>query len=241
MLHTSHPFFTTKLDAIEGGYETFMSPKDLSLMKKVSELRKDRMIQIRRNAVGKTGYIRKLPCLYYELVSRSNLTGDIVEFGVFEGDTLYFLSSLCPERMCMGYDTFTGITGQDLQFDSFAGACKQNKEGEYLSTLESTSNNLKDRHNVKLVQCDARYPDKYEVPEEIVFAHLDMDVYHPTYQTAIHIWPRIVYGGIIVFDDFGCQGWNGVWKAVYDFCETVGVDKRHIRIGQEKQAFLAKL
>jgi hypothetical protein len=241
MLHEHHPFYTTKIDSIKGGYETFMPPKDIALMKKVSTLRKDRIFeQSQRNVVGKRGFIKKLPSIYYELISRSNLDGDIVEFGIFEGDTLFFLASLCPERQCIGYDTFKGIVGQDLEYDSFSDACKKDREGDYFCSLKEVSNNLKSLSNVKLIKCDARETD-YEIPEKIVFAHLDMDVYHPMYQTAMNIWPKIVYGGTIVFDDFGQQGWNGVWKAVYDFCDHCGIDKRHVRIGTEKQAFLTKL
>ena len=241
MIHDPHPFYSTKIDAVQGGYETYMPPKDLALMKKVSTLRKDRIFsQSRRNVVGKKGFIKKLPTIYYELVSRSNLQGDIVEFGVFEGDTLFFLASLCPERKCVGYDTFQGIVGQDLEYDSFANACKKEREGDYFCAMDNAADNLKELSNVSLVKCDARYTD-YEMPEKIVFAHLDMDVYHPMYQTSINIWPNIVYGGVMVFDDFGCQGWNGVWKAVYDFCDQCNVDKRHVRIGTENQAFLTKL
>jgi hypothetical protein len=233
MLAHQHPIFTSNLDGIQGGFETFMHPKDLNLLKRTSLLHSER---------GREGYKNKLSEIYYAIQARQHLAGDIVEFGVFQGSTMKFLATLCPNRTIHGFDTFNGLTGQNLSIDSYAGACVKEREGEMCCPLSTVQDNLSEFNNINLTQCDARFPTQFinKLPDRILLAHMDMDLYHPTIATMPQIWNRITDGGIIIFDDFGVEGWNGIWKAVYDFCEQSDIDKRQIRVGAYGQAFLEK-
>jgi O-methyltransferase len=47
-------------------------------------------------------------------------------------------------------------------------------------------------------------------PQAFRFCHIDVDVYESAKQTAEWIWDRLVPGGIIVFDDYGFYGCDGV-------------------------------
>lgn len=234
MLAHQHPILTTQLDKISGGFETFIHPKDYNILKRTSLLHEER---------GREGYRKKLAEIYYAVQARQHLDGEIVEFGVFEGSTLQFLATLCPHRKIHGFDTFNGLTGQDLSVDSFTGACVAEREGEMRCPLSTVQKNVSKFNNVHLTQSDARYPDQFlpTLPDEILLAHMDMDLYHPTMKTIPHVWERIVPGGIVIFDDFGVEGWNGIWKAAYDFCDHKEIDKRRIRVGAYGQAFLEKL
>lgn len=51
----------------------------------------------------------------------------------------------------------------------------------------------------------------------IALAHIDLDLYQSTKDALAFIGPRIVSGGVIVVDDYGSEGWNGVSKAVDEF------------------------
>ena len=35
-----------------------------------------------------------------------------------------------------------------------------------------------------------------------------MDIEKPTYQSLINLYPRIVKGGIIIFDEYACNKWS---------------------------------
>ena len=46
------------------------------------------------------------------------------------------------------------------------------------------------------------------------FAHVDVDLYHPTKASLEYFWPRLVPGGVIVCDDYN---WSGAKRAVDEF------------------------
>jgi O-methyltransferase len=49
--------------------------------------------------------------------------------------------------------------------------------------------------------------------------HLDVDVYEGTKDAATRIWSRLVEGGVIVVDDYGGDGMDGVRHAVDEFAD----------------------
>ena len=49
--------------------------------------------------------------------------------------------------------------------------------------------------------------------------HLDVDVYGSTLTAARWVWPRLVAGGVIVVDDYGGDGMDGVQRAVHEFVD----------------------
>ncbi len=50
---------------------------------------------------------------------------------------------------------------------------------------------------------------------------LDTDFYDSTLQELVHLWPRLVPGGIVVLDDYGY--WEGQRKAVDEYFEEQGI------------------
>jgi hypothetical protein len=53
------------------------------------------------------------------------------------------------------------------------------------------------------------------VPDAIALLRLDTDFYESTLHELTHLYPRLVPGGVLIIDDFGC--WNGSRKAVEDY------------------------
>ncbi len=46
--------------------------------------------------------------------------------------------------------------------------------------------------------------------------HIDVDTYESAKQSLEWVWPRISVGGVVVFDDYGFIGCEGVTKYVND-------------------------
>jgi len=55
------------------------------------------------------------------------------------------------------------------------------------------------------------------LPDKIAILRLDTDWYESTYHELIHLYPKLVIGGILIIDDYGC--WNGSKKAVDTYFE----------------------
>jgi O-methyltransferase len=46
------------------------------------------------------------------------------------------------------------------------------------------------------------------------FVHVDVDVYQSAKDIVEWIWPKLCRGGVVVFDDYGFFGCNGITKFV---------------------------
>ena len=69
------------------------------------------------------------------------------------------------------------------------------------------------------------FPDSLEgMPEDESFClvSLDADIYKPIYNGLQYFYPRLVTGGYIFVHDYGSELWDGVQKAVDDFCKESG-------------------
>jgi SAM-dependent methyltransferase len=197
-------------------YEWVMDPADCEVLSKWSKkspfIKRDRLVKI-----------------YYELSSREQLDGDVVEMGVFEGHTISAMAEIFKNRKFYGFDTFKGIQGSSPH-DSI----------DYDSAEWSVAKQKVDcPENVKLIQGDVL--NGVELPKRIVLAHLDMDIYAPTLAGIRSIWPNLVQGGVIIFDDFGLPHYCGVWKAAYEFCDEMNIPRRCVRFCEfSTQGFLTK-
>jgi hypothetical protein len=60
---------------------------------------------------------------------------------------------------------------------------------------------------------ESTIPDN--APKEISILRLDTDWFESTWHELIHLYPRLVVGGVLIIDDYG--HWQGARKAVDDF------------------------
>jgi hypothetical protein len=51
----------------------------------------------------------------------------------------------------------------------------------------------------------------------ICLMHFDADLYRPTLIALEHLWPLVVPGGVVAFDEYGIPPWEGESKAVDEF------------------------
>jgi O-methyltransferase len=167
-----------------------------------------------------------------EYVCRHNIEGDIVECGVALGgavmtaaETLTHFQS--TERKIYLYDTFAGMTQPGAHdFDLF---------GKHCSTLDPLAMYWPDGSHYERIQKNlrlCRYPyDRFVfvkgpveetlpgvVPDKIAYLRLDTDFYEPTKQELVHLFPRLVAGGVITIDDYG--SYLGARKATDEYFAT---------------------
>ena len=129
------------------------------------------------------------------------LPGDFAEFGVFRGGTALLAAEVLRDA---------GDPRALHLFDSFAGM-PETSEGEAFSAgdFDRTSEKAV-RALIEPTSVDARFhvgfiPDTF--PEAnvtaLAFAHVDVDLYQSVLDCVEFAYPRLVAGGIMIFDDYG--------------------------------------
>lgn len=155
----------------------------------------------------------------YELWSlveqTSKLQGSLIEIGVWKGGTSALIAKRAisvgitkPVYLC---DTFTGVvkaSDEDSKYKGGEHADTSRREVETLINAFSLSN---------VVILEGVFPDDTSMSidqETFRFCHIDVDVYQSAKDILHWIWDRIVIGGIVVYDDYGFEGCNGITKLV---------------------------
>jgi O-methyltransferase len=168
-----------------------------------------------------------LPALPFTLVSADRLwvlhslarqvmrlPGDFVECGVFKGGTaILFAQSIAD---------FAGSEKKALHlFDTFAGMPEVNAEkdfhhkGDFSDTsLEAVKARLTSFPKTEFHQ--GLIPDTFKDQSalKVCFAHVDVDIYDSVYSCCEFLYPRLVPGGVMVFDDYGFESCPGAREAV---------------------------
>jgi O-methyltransferase len=136
--------------------------------------------------------------------------GDILELGVYKGGSAWFLSqALKPQRILHLYDTFTGIPHKD-QIDSISVGAFHDTD---LSVLREKLPNAVFHVGI--------FPGTLtDDIKDLAFVHIDCDQY-ATCKAAIELlWPRLLTGGRIAFDDYPFEG---IKKAIHEYFDPIEV------------------
>ena len=158
------------------------------------------------------------------------LRGEIVECGVFKGNSLMRwikLRSLLENsfsRKIYGFDTFwkfpkASIKEEELQRKKFLEEAGNTsvKKRDFLNYLKK----LNLYENVFLIEGDIIKT----VPKfinnnnsiRISLLHIDVDLFEPTKISLEYFFPKVVKGGIVILDDYGA--FPGANKAIEDYFE----------------------
>jgi hypothetical protein len=168
---------------------------------------------------------------HLELFKRvSTLAGDIVECGVFKGNSLSrwikfrALFGNAYSKKIIAFDTYgefpeACFEGDKKKRDSFIReAGNQSISEEELNEI-LTSLNLNE--NIELVKGDlietAEAYVNANLHLKISLLHIDVDLYEPTRKVLEVFYPHVVNGGIIILDDYGA--FAGANKAIDEFFE----------------------
>jgi len=182
----------------------------------------------------------------FKLSAESN--GSIVECGVLAGggiaSWLHFSSILEPynhTRKIIGFDTFEGFPDVNKK-DTEHGFSEHLYEGGYRvgSEIKEEIENLIQLHDqnrplghipkVDLVKGDAckTIINYLETNPHLLISllYLDFDLYEPTKVALEHLYPRVVKGGIVAFDELNCPEFPGETTALM---ETIPLDQVQLR------------
>lgn len=151
--------------------------------------------------------------------------GDVIEFGVWKGDTFVELGSLANDynRRIVGVDSFRGMapnTERDRMHNGRMGypqgalACPRGVVEAKLKQYGITNATLYEGFVPEVL---VRLPDG-----PYAYAHVDMDQYQPTMEALEWLWPRMSYHGIIACHDYIPGRTFLAHQAIDDFCERYG-------------------
>lgn len=150
----------------------------------------------------------------WQALSQSlNVSGDVMEAGVFQGGTAKLIRTAIGNRTDRKF----------YLFDSFEGMRQVSKVDRH-SAGDFSDTSLE---AVRAVVGSEPFIDyrKGWVPETFAgleqsrfcFAHIDLDLYQGVLDCLSFVYPRLSSGGAIVFDDYGFASCPGARRAVDEF------------------------
>jgi O-methyltransferase len=174
-------------------------------------------------------------------VADAGVAGDVVECGVWRGGSsmlgaLALLARDESSRTLWLYDTFEGMTppGElDVKYDGAAASeelARQERRADVVNdwcvaTIEDVRSNMQatgyPMDRVRLVQGKVEDTIPAQTPDAIAVLRLDTDWFESTWHELIHLYPRLVPGGVLIVDDYGW--WKGAREAVDRYFTEHGV------------------
>lgn len=176
---------------------------------------------------------------HYELFRKVvDLPGDIIELGVYRGTTLMHWANFLEirnmgdrQKQVFGFDNFRGFTSLHNKDGKVNEHVKKESGGFDASVFEEILEDAisiydKDRFipykpRVILIKGDIEETIPRFVEEQpglrICLIHFDCDMYVPTTVGLKYLWPLVVPGGVVLFDEYGLRPWEGESKAVDEF------------------------
>ncbi len=169
-------------------------------------------------------------------ISYNKIPGDIVECGIYNGNTLSLLGKLINkynlDKKIWGYDTFeqgflkNSYSEFDIDFKNKKVAL-ENDNTRYFTVSEVISNiNQQDSFDPNkyfLIKGDIikTLDDKKNIPNKISFLRMDTDIYATTKKQLEILYPKLSIGGILHIDDYGLS--PGAKKAVNEYFENQNI------------------
>jgi O-methyltransferase len=147
------------------------------------------------------------------------LPGHVVEFGVYKGGTATLLSEVYAGKEIHLYDSFAGLP-EVSALDGF-------HKGDFAEISEADLAFI--RALPRAVVHQGFFDVNTEVPAQVCFGHIDCDIYPSILNASIAVWPSLVPGGALVYDDYGFSDCWGAKPAVLEFCRRVNA--QHLVIG----------
>ena len=149
--------------------------------------------------------------LYQMAMTTRVRPGVMAEVGVYRGGTAKLLGNACPDKELHLFDTFTGMPATDPRWD-------RHRAGEFADTsLEVVRETLSDISNVRFHP--GFFPETAGPVENLRFSlvNVDVDIYSSASACLEFFYPRMVPGGIMVFDDYDSPKCPGIGQAIAEF------------------------
>lgn len=167
-------------------------------------------------------------------VIRNQISGSIVECGVWRGGTMMAIAQVLRQagsfdRDLYLFDTFEGMpipSEYDVDFrgrsagSMFRSRRRNNDSSNWCyASLPEVQSNLEhvgyDKRKIHYIVGRVEDTIPTEAPAEISVLRLDTDWYESTKHELIHLFPRLVKGGVLIIDDYG--HWLGAKRAVDEY------------------------
>ena len=183
-------------------------------------------------------FLKKFLAHYEFFRMTVDLPGDIVELGVYRGASLMSWANFLEirnmgdrQKQVFGFDNFAGFAS----FDEKDGKSDENV-GKKLDGFDGGAfeDILKDA--IAIFNQDRFIPYKPRVvvikgnieetiPQFVIdkpglrisLLHFDCDMYRPTKVAIETLWPLVVPGGVVLFDEYGIRPWEGESNAIDEF------------------------
>lgn len=183
-------------------------------------------------------FLKRFLAHYEFFLKTLHLPGDIVELGVYRGASLLAWANFLEIRnmgdrhkKVIGFDNFKGFGRLHEKDGATRPELAKTEQGFDSSTFEESLRDAirifdRDRFipykpRVVLVKGDIEQTVPQYVRKNpglrIALLHFDADMYLPTLVGLEHLWPLVVRGGIVLFDEYGIPPWEGESKAVDEF------------------------
>ena len=153
--------------------------------------------------------------LYTLALNALRIPGEFWECGVYKGGTARMFAELLSAqgdgRILHLFDTFAGMPETDAAHDL-------HQRGDFSDTsLERVRSFVGHRSRTEFHP--GFIPDTFTPMQSsaIAFAHIDVDIYRSVTDCCAFIYPRLVSGGTMVFDDYGFPTCPGARQAVDEF------------------------
>jgi len=203
-----YDFFRVTPDGVE--YERIMPEA------RYAPWKSDQAFQAAYRAVESNTLVDPYRCYeLWSLVEQSaKLEGSLLEVGVWKGGTGALIAARArlsgiadPVYLC---DTFRGIvkaSEHDLHVD-----------GAYADTSAELVRRFLDGLKLENVEVlEGIFPEETakQIPQSrFRFCHIDVDVYQSAKDVLEWVWPKLVVGGMVVYDDYGGEGCEGIVRHV---------------------------
>ena len=159
------------------------------------------------------------------LKSTLNVPGHVAEFGSWRGANLLFLAKLLKiydphgSKLCHCFDSFDGLTN----FAPADGDARENA-GDYRGDLDELKRmielyELGDDIDIHQGLIEDTLPRLLADNASLTFSfvYCDTDLYQSTRDILELLHPRLMTGGLFVFDEWNDQRWQGEGVAANEF------------------------
>lgn len=142
----------------------------------------------------------------------SRLDGDFAECGVYKGGTALLLSRILTsppaKKDLFLFDSFEGLPDASAADNYYKG-------GEFSSTSAEDVASLLSGFKTAQIR-KGWIPDTFKGLENnrFAFVHVDVDLYQSALDCCSFFWPRLVPGGVMLFDEYGFPSARGEKEAV---------------------------
>jgi O-methyltransferase len=155
--------------------------------------------------------VMRLYELWYLDDQIKNLDGDYIEIGVYKGGSSALIAKKNPNKTFFLCDTFDGVVGASEKDNKYLGGEHSDVTEEDLVSFFS----MLKIENYKIIK--GIFPESAKNTldnRKFKYCHIDVDTYYSAKYSFEFIWNKLETGGVVVFDDYGFIGTEGVTEFV---------------------------